>query len=103
MNHPDERQERFARFREEFTRDHAQRWGEIAFCRWNKKYRPVLILSPFAVPPNIRKPWFEKYKQVRRVTAEITCDQRGRCEKIMLYVSLVAGYPPTHSVRSFCR
>jgi hypothetical protein len=110
MNQRDERQERFARFREEFTEhhvpaSHAARWGEIAYSLWHKKYYPVLILSPFAVPPNIRKPWFDKYKRVR--VELLTCYRGVWFEANVLRttggIALSLEYSLAHSVTSFLR
>lgn len=65
----EETKERFVAFRDSFIRDlppeHKKRWREVAFGEFSKTYYPVLLLSPFDVPPIIREKWFEKYKKVK--------------------------------------
>jgi len=41
-------------------------FGKIAFCKWKKDpYRPVVVLSPFSVPPALRPTWETMVKNTR--------------------------------------
>mmetsp|Transcript_8994 Transcript_8994/g.13982 ORF Transcript_8994/g.13982 Transcript_8994/m.13982 type:complete len:886 (+) Transcript_8994:116-2773(+) len=41
-------------------------FGKIAFCKWKKDpYRPVLILSPYSVPPALRETWLTMWKNTK--------------------------------------
>mmetsp|Transcript_17406 Transcript_17406/g.26425 ORF Transcript_17406/g.26425 Transcript_17406/m.26425 type:complete len:859 (+) Transcript_17406:232-2808(+) len=41
-------------------------FGKIAFCKWKKDpYRPVLILSPYSVPPNLRDTWLTMFENTK--------------------------------------
>jgi hypothetical protein len=42
-----------------------QRFGQICFSKWGKEMLPVLVLSPYDVPPEaVRDMWFAMYKKV---------------------------------------
>lgn len=44
-------------------------FGKIAFCRSKKDpFRPVLILSPYSVPPSLRENWLTMFKTVSELT-----------------------------------
>ena len=63
------KKELFKSFRDELTADlpveYKDKWGQMAWGEFSKVYYPILILSPFHVPPNpLRQQWFEKYKKV---------------------------------------
>jgi hypothetical protein len=45
---------------------HSKLWGKIMFCRWKKQpYRPVLVLGPYQVHPDLRDTWMEMFEEVR--------------------------------------
>jgi hypothetical protein len=41
-----------------------QWFGKVCFAKWNKVYLPALVLSPFHLPPHVRKTWFEMFDKV---------------------------------------
>lgn len=50
-------------------------FGQIGFTKWNKGMVPVLILSPFQVPPGeVRSMWISMFEKVRNRIEE--CNSR---------------------------
>jgi hypothetical protein len=42
-----------------------QKYGQICFSKWGKEILPVLVMSPFDVPPGpVREMWFDMYEKV---------------------------------------
>ena len=39
-------------------------FNQIGFCKWKNAMYPVLVLSPYAVPPHVRELWFEQFEKV---------------------------------------
>ena len=44
---------------------HSKLWGEVMFSRWKKQpYRPVLVLGPYQVHPDLRDTWMKMFEEV---------------------------------------
>ena len=44
------------------------KFGQIMFSKWSDKYLPVLVLSPFSIPPGkLRDMWYAMYNKVSKL------------------------------------
>ena len=47
---------------------HRKLWGQIMFCKWkNDPWRPVLVLGPYQVHPDLRDVWMKMFHNVSSV------------------------------------
>lgn len=44
--------------------EHKGMFGQIGFAKMNKTMIPVLVLSPYDVPPKLRKQWIDMFHNV---------------------------------------
>jgi hypothetical protein len=50
---------------ERLPESYKKQWGQIYFCKWKKDpHRPVLVLGPYQVHPELRETWMKMFNNV---------------------------------------
>ena len=70
--------ERFEKEKEEILsivpKGHQDNWGQIGFVKWAKQWRPVVLQSPYSVPPNsqMRDQWMTMFRNCQEDPKRMT-------------------------------